>query len=137
MNEKENKVLLGDSGLEMFFQEQAERLLQTNPKKETTPPAEYLLSLLQNMKKLLTTLERPWDQYIPIIHCGTLLYTQRIEGASAKMKVAQLSTELITTLSYLDHAGRLIDNMAKYYHQQIHELSKFMEKEAAQEKEKS
>ena len=79
------------------------------------------------MKTLLTKLELPWDRYIPILHYGFVLYLQRVESSDSRTKAAKLTTDLMSCVAFLSQSGRLINNMAGFYNQQITDLEKLIE----------
>lgn len=119
-----------------YFKEQSERIREVFKKKNIEDHRQYLLNQSQGMKTLLTRLEMPWDKYIPILHYSFVLYIQRIDGQEARTKAARLTTNLMSCVTYLNQSGRLINNMAKYYDQQICDLEKLMaEKEETEIKE--
>lgn len=110
-----------------YFKEQSERIQEEFSKKSTQDYRQYLLNQSKCMKTLLTRLELPWDRYIPILHYGFVLYLQRVEGADCRKKTAKLTTDLISCVAYLSQSGRLINNMAGFYDQQITDLEKLIE----------
>lgn len=110
-----------------YFKEQSERIQEEFSKRSTQDYRQYLLNQSQCMKTLLTRLELPWDRYIPILHYGFVLYLQRVEGADCRKKTAKLTTDLMSCVAYLSQSGRLINNMAGFYNQQITDLEKLME----------
>ncbi len=151
MSEKENNVPVADTtssqqavtpvqneGIRIlndeYFKEQSERIQEVFQKKNIEDHRQYLLNQSKGMKTLLTKLEMPWDRYIPILHYSFVLYIQRVDGQDARVKAARLTTDLISCVTYLNQSGRLINNMAKYYDQQICDLEKMMaEKEQGKE----
>lgn len=110
-----------------YFKEQSERIQEVFNKKNIEDHRQYLLNQSKCMKTLLTKLELPWDRYIPILHYSFVLCIQRTEGQEGRTKAAKLSTDLMSCVAYLSQSGRLINNMADYYGQQIHDLEKLME----------
>lgn len=144
MSEKENNVPVADTTSSQqavdqfqneeirvlndeYFKEQSERIQDEFSKKSTQDYRQYLLNQSQCMKTLLTRLELPWDRYIPILHYGFVLYLQRVEGADCRKKTAKLTTDLMSCVAYLSQSGRLINNMAGFYNQQITDLEKLIE----------
>lgn len=111
-----------------YFKEQSERIQEEFSKRNVQDHRQYLLNQSKCMKTLLTKLELPWDRYIPILHYGFVLYLQRVESPDSKGKAAKLTTDLMSCVAYLSQSGRLINNMAGFYNQQITDLEKLMEK---------
>ena len=109
-----------------YFKEQSERI-QEAFKKNIGDHRQYLLNQSKCMKTLLTKLELPWDKYIPILHYGFVLYLQRVENTDNRSKAAKLTMDLMSCVAYLSQSGRLINNMAGFYNQQIIDLEKLME----------
>lgn len=144
MSEKENNVPVADTTSSQqavdqlqnevtrvlndeYFREQSERIQEEFSKKSTQDYRQYLLNQSKCMKTLLTRLELPWDRYLPILHYGFVLYLQRVEGTDCRKKTAKLTTDLISCVAYLSQSGRLINNMAGFYNQQITDLEKLIE----------
>lgn len=144
MSEKENNVPVADTTSSQqavdqvqneeirvlndeYFKEQSERIQEEFNKKNVQDHRQYLLNQSKCMKTLLTKLELPWDRYIPILHYGFVLYLQRVEGTDCRKNTAKLTTDLISCVAYLSQSGRLINNMAGFYNQQITDLEKLME----------
>ena len=116
-----------------YFKEQSERIQEEFSKRSTQDHRQYLLNQSKCMKTLLTRLELPWDRYIPILHYGFVLYLQRAEGADYKKKTAKLTTDLMSCVAFLSQSGRLINNMAGFYNQQITDLEKLIEEAKSNE----
>lgn len=110
-----------------YFKEQSERIQEEFNKRNVQDHRQYLLNQSKCMKKLLTKLELPWDRYIPILHYGFVLYLQRVESPDSRTKAAKLTTDLMSCVAYLSQSGRLINNMAGFYNQQITDLEQLME----------
>lgn len=144
MSEKEDNVPVADTTISQqavnqfqneatrvlndeYFKEQSERIQEEFSKKSTQDYRQYLLNQSKCMKTLLTRLELPWERYIPILHYGFVLYLQRVEGADCRKKTAKLTTDLMSCVAYLSQSGRLINNMAGFYNQQITDLEKLIE----------
>lgn len=144
MSEKENNVPVADTTSSQqavdqfqneatrvlndeYFKEQAERIQEEFNKRNVQDHRQYLLNQSKCMKTLLTKLELPWDRYIPILHYGFVLYLQRTESPDSRMKAAKLTTDLMSCVAYLSQSGRLINNMAGFYNQQITDLEKLIE----------
>ena len=110
-----------------YFKEQSERIQEEFNKKNVEDHRQYLLNQSKCMKTLLTKLELPWDRYIPILHYGFVLYLQRVENTDNRNKSAKLTMDLMSCVAFLSQSGRLINNMAGFYNQQIIDLEKLME----------
>ena len=150
MSEKENNVPVADTTSSQqavtqiqneevrilndeYFKEQSERIQEEFNKKNVEDHRQYLLNQSKCMKTLLTKLELPWDRYIPILHYGFVLYLQRVESSDSRTKAAKLTTDLMSCVAFLSQSGRLINNMAGFYNQQIIDLEKLMEEAKANE----
>lgn len=116
-----------------YFKEQSERIQEEFNKKNVEDHRQYLLNQSKCMKTLLTKLELPWDKYIPILHYGFVLYLQRVENTDNRSKSAKLTMDLMSCVAYLSQSGRLINNMAGFYNQQIIDLEKLIEEAKSNE----
>lgn len=85
-------------------------------------PLHFLLRRLKEIKLILTHLELSWEKCIPIVHKGSILFHNAQEGKNAKQKMANLSTELINTMSFLAVNTPLIHTLILYYDNQINKL---------------
>ena len=150
MSEKENNVPVADTTSSQqvviqiqneeirvlndeYFKEQSERIQEEFNKRNVQDHRQYLLNQSKCMKTLLTKLELPWDKYIPILHYGFVLYLQRVESSDSRTKAAKLTTDLMSCVAFLSQSGRLINNMAGFYNQQITDLEKLIEEAKSNE----
>ena len=68
MNEAENTLTLPkEISSEVFFKEEARRIGEAFNSKSNELDLEYLRHQLKCMKSLATSLELPWDRFIPIL----------------------------------------------------------------------
>lgn len=106
-----------------FFEEEAMRLkLAFSNTKEGEGQHLYLRHQLQCMKSLMSRLELPWDQYIPLLYRSFAYYTQWEEAKNVRNRNYRLSTVLMECVTFLSKSGRLIYSMAAYYDKQIKEV---------------
>ena len=150
MSEKENNVPVADTTSSQqvvtqiqneeirvlndeYFKEQSERIQEEFNKRNVQDHRQYLLNQSKCMKTLLTKLELSWDRYIPILHYGFVLYLQRVENTDNRSKSAKLTMDLMSCVAYLSQSGRLINNMAGFYNQQIIDLEKLIEEAQSNE----
>lgn len=94
---------------------------------ESDDTLHYYLRHLESMKLLVTNLELPWCEFIPIAHRGSLVSITPIQGEKAGKELPKYSNALITCLSFLTKQNNLIHKMAVYYDQQIRDLKLLIE----------
>lgn len=111
----------------VFFEEEAVRLKRAFLNVEQGEnQLLYLRHQLKYMKSFFTKLELPWDQYIPLLFRSIPYYMIQEESRNVRNKNYRLSTELIDCITYLSQSGRLINNMASYFDEQIKEIDEII-----------
>lgn len=110
-----------------FFNEEAIRIKQAfSNMDQNEHPLLYLQHQLRYMKRIMTKLELPWDQYIPLLFRCFSRYMFQEESKSARNRNYYLSSDLMECITFLSQSGRLINNMAAYFDNQIKEIDRII-----------
>lgn len=134
MNEAENTLTLPkEVSNEVFFKEEARRIREAFNNKSNELDLEYLRHQLKCMKSLATSLELPWDRFIPILFRSLTLYMQQPDININKRKMVQLTAQLIDCITYLSQSGREINALAVYFDHQIDDLDNLLAKNEEQQ----
>lgn len=87
----------------------------------------FLLRQLEHTKGLLSSLEKPWSRYIPILYRALSLYYIHVTDTSKRQLALNLTTDLMTVITQLSQSGRLISRLCAYYSNQSEILKKYMD----------
>lgn len=82
----------------------------------------YLRHFCVNMRQEMANLELSWDQCTLILHEGTLLYYERVEGAATRKIVRDNSSRFIKSVVHLSQSGKLRNGMRNLFEQQIKDV---------------
>lgn len=120
LREPQEEKLFNDA----FFEEEARRVKASFPHSGDPNQLRHLRNVLREMKFLMIRLELPWDKFIPILYRGLLLQYERVDTRGKRAEFYQLTTDLISCITFLSQNRYLFLYMADFYHQQIAELDK-------------
>lgn len=115
--------------LRIYFERYSQEMLTSF--RVNLSPEDDLLHFLQRQlvhtKSLLSSLEKPWDRYIPILYRAFSLYYIHVTDKNKRQLALNLSTELMSVIVLLSRSGRLISRLCAYYSNQSEMLKKCMD----------
>lgn len=82
----------------------------------------HLLSQFKKMRQLLTLLTCPWNEYIPMVHKGFLLYNNLEGSAVMRKKTIDSSVNMVRMMSEMIKLMGFVNMMIRFYSLQIEEL---------------
>lgn len=115
--------------LRMYFERYAQEML-TSFQQNMHPGDDlphYLLRRLEESKKLLASLELPWERYIPVLYRAFALYFIHVQDAGTRQKAMNLTSELMSVVVLLSQSHRLINHLRVFYHDQSVMLKKWID----------
>lgn len=115
--------------LRIYFERYSQEMLTSF--RVNLSPEDDLLHFLQRQlvhtKSLLSSLEKPWDRYIPILYRAFSLYYIHVTDKNKRQLALNLSTELMSVIVLLSKSGRLLSRLCAYYSNQSEMLKKCMD----------
>lgn len=115
--------------LRIYFEHYSQEMLTSF--RVNLSPEDDLLHFLQRQlvhtKSLLSSLEKPWDRYIPILYRAFSLYYIHVTDKNKRQLALNLSTELMSVIVLLSKSGRLLSRLCAYYSNQSEMLKKCMD----------
>lgn len=115
--------------LRMYFERYAQEML-TSFQQNMHPGDDlhhYLLRRLEESKKLLASLELPWERYIPVLYRAVALYFIHVQDAGTRQKAMNLTSELMSVVVLLSQSHCLINHLRVFYHDQSVMLKKWID----------
>lgn len=87
----------------------------------------YLFRKLEKSKALFSSLELPWERYIPILYQAFSLYFIHMNEPNTRLKALKLTSELMSAVVLLSQSGRLISQLTTFCHEESGMLKKWMD----------
>ena len=87
----------------------------------------YLFRKLEKSKALFSSLELPWERYIPILYQAFSLYFIHMNEPNTRLKALKLTSELMSVVVLLSQSGRLISQLTTFCHEESGMLKKWMD----------
>ena len=82
---------------------------------------------LEKSKALFSSLELPWERYIPILYQAFSLYFIHMNEPNTRLKALKLTSELMSAVVLLSQSGRLISQLTTFCHEESGMLKKWMD----------
>ena len=87
----------------------------------------YLFRKLEKSKALFSSLQLPWERYIPILYQAFSLYFIHMNEPNTRLKALKLTSELMSAVVLLSQSGRLISQLTTFCHEESGMLKKWMD----------
>lgn len=115
--------------LKAYFERFAQEMLSSSRCKLNSGDdlPHYLFRKLEKSKALFSSLELPWERYIPILYQAFALYLIHAKDANTRSKALKLTSELMSAVVLLSQSGRLISQLTAFCHEESGILKKWMD----------
>lgn len=113
---------------EEFLNKMSDYFYNDIPKVEDKPigSLQYLHHYMVQTRDLFRALERPWAKLIPLVHRGSSLSMLSTQTEINPKKHVRLTTDLISTMCYLNRNQNVIHRMSVFYSQQVQLLENLL-----------
>lgn len=135
METKNALTIAKENSTEIFYEEEARLWAELYGKQFDQPDLDFLQRKLEKMNHLMTSLELPWDSYIPVLFRSFTTYMRHSDNNMDNQKVLQLSAQLIDAIVLLSQNTLFIHHLHLFCTTQIVEIKKLKEERAAKAKE--
>lgn len=79
---------------------------------------QFLERQLEYSKGLLSSLEKPWSRYIPILYRAFSIYLMHLPDSKSRQNALNLTSDLVNVVVQLSQSGKLISRLCAYYSNQ-------------------
>ncbi|MBD3591441.1 hypothetical protein [Bacteroides sp. GM023] len=117
------------TALKAYFERLAQEMLSSSRCKLNSGDdlPHYLFRKLEKSKALFSSLELPWERYIPILYQAFSLYFIHMNEPNTRLKALKLTSELMSAVVLLSQSGRLINQLTTFCHEESEMLKKWMD----------
>lgn len=117
------------TALKAYFERLAQEMLSSSRCKLNSGDdlPHYLFRKLEKSKALFSSLELPWERYIPILYQAFALYFIHMNEPNTRLKALKLTSELMSAVVLLSQSGRLINQLTTFCHEESEMLKKWMD----------
>lgn len=131
METKNALTIAKENSNEIFYEEEARLWAELYGKQFDHPDLDFLQRKLEKMNHLMTSLELPWDSYIPVLFRSFTTYMRHSDNNMDNQKVLQLSAQLIDAIVLLSQNTVFIHHLHLFCTTQIAEIEKIKAERAA------